>query len=52
MREIKFRGKRVDNIHFGYEYPIPEVLEVIGNIWDTPELINTINRTRVRNGIT
>jgi hypothetical protein len=30
---------KVDNIHFGYEYPIPEVLEVIGNVWDTPELM-------------
>jgi uncharacterized phage protein (TIGR01671 family) len=29
----------VDNIHFGYEYPVPNTLEVIGNRFENPELL-------------
>lgn len=34
----------VENIHFGREanVPVPEVLEVIGNIFENPELLKTM----------
>jgi len=32
----------VDNIHFGYSYPIPEILEIIGNRFENPELLEAV----------
>lgn len=31
---------KVHDIHFGFKYPIPEILEVVGNIYENPELLN------------
>jgi len=32
----------VDSIHFGYSYPIPEILEIIGNRFENPELLEAV----------